>query len=115
MNVSRQKWPIAPGTYRRIPLAPHQMTERVTRTNDLFVLVHLGIPSIAESAWRLDIGGLVDRSFSLDFDDLKRLPRVEIESFHQCAGDPTDPTSAKRRVQATIPRPGRSTTVFGDP
>src|SRR5947199_284704 len=33
--------------YRRIPLQPHQLTERLTPTKDLIVLCHLGVPPVA--------------------------------------------------------------------
>ena len=33
------------GSFSRSPLAPHQMRERLTPTQNLFVLCHLGVPS----------------------------------------------------------------------
>jgi DMSO/TMAO reductase YedYZ molybdopterin-dependent catalytic subunit len=50
---------------RRIRLAPHQMTEEVTATEDLLVLAHLGIPRIDPAHWSLTIDGLVGRPLTL--------------------------------------------------
>ena len=85
-------------TYRRIPLAPHQMTARITPVEDLFVLAHLGVPQIDSTQWQLEICGLVEKAAKIGFDTLRSFPKTVVESFHQCAGDPMDPTSPKRRV-----------------
>lgn len=102
MSDPSYRGPITPGTFRRIPLAPHQMTEKITKTEDLFVLVHLGIPCIDDAEWSLQICGLVKHPAILNLKALKNFPKIEIESFHQCAGDPMDPTSAKRRVANVV-------------
>jgi hypothetical protein len=41
------------GSFSRIPLAPHQMQERFTLTQDIFVLCHLGVPQIEADSWSL--------------------------------------------------------------
>jgi hypothetical protein len=38
-------WP-APGERQAVHLAPHQMQERFTSTQDVFVLCHLGVPQL---------------------------------------------------------------------
>jgi hypothetical protein len=40
-----------------------------------YVLVHYDIPQIDASAWRLRVGGLVERDLELDLPALQRLPR----------------------------------------
>jgi DMSO/TMAO reductase YedYZ molybdopterin-dependent catalytic subunit len=87
-----------PRTFRRVPLLPHQMLDRVTAQRDLFVLAHVGVPRIDAATWTLTIDGLVreDRTFTLA--DIRRLPKIEVESFHQCAGYPSNPKIATRRV-----------------
>ena len=87
-----------PRTFRRVPLLPHQMTSRLTAQRDLFVLAHVGIPRVDVSAWTLRISGLVRKPASITFDEIRQLPKIEIESFHQCAGYPSNPTIATRRV-----------------
>jgi hypothetical protein len=34
------------GPFKRDPLPPHQMRQRLTRTEGMFVLCHLGVPRI---------------------------------------------------------------------
>lgn len=86
------------GFFGRIPLLPHEMTERMTRTQDVIVLCHLGVPKIDQGQWRLAIDGLVERPMSLAFGDLARLPLARLESVHQCAGSPLRPAVPTRRV-----------------
>ncbi len=83
---------------RRIRLAPHQMTARVTPTEDLFILAHLGIPRVDPARWSLTIDGLVGRQRILTLADLKQIPKQTIEAVHQCCGSPTEPTVPTRRV-----------------
>lgn len=87
-----------PGLYRRIPLEPHQMGERMTPTRDLFVLIHLGVPHVDVSTWTLGVGGMVTTPLSLSLEDLKHMPRVAKQTVHQCAGNPLEPTIPTRRV-----------------
>lgn len=95
--------PMDPAHYlRRIVHEPHQTTERVTAQRDLFVLAHLGIPRVDVAEWRLEIAGLVERPATLSFDDIRRLPVREVESFHQCAGAPRRPDLATRRIANVV-------------
>lgn len=90
---------LEPSTFfRRIPLAPHQMRDRITRTDDAIVLCHLGVPRLDRDQWSLTIDGLVERPLTLRFDDLLRYPKAEMTSFHQCAGSPLQPREPTRRI-----------------
>jgi DMSO/TMAO reductase YedYZ molybdopterin-dependent catalytic subunit len=84
--------------YRRLPLEPHQMRDRLTRVEDAIVLCHLGVPRIAREDWSLTIDGLVASPRTLKFADLARFAKVELTSFHQCAGSPFKATEPTRRV-----------------
>ena len=84
--------------YRRIPLQPHQLTERITPTKDLIVLCHLGVPQVARDDWSLSIEGLVERAVTIRFDDLARYPKHRVTSIHQCAGSPVVPYEPARRI-----------------
>jgi sulfane dehydrogenase subunit SoxC len=84
--------------FRRIPLLPHQLSEPITPTPDVFVLAHLGVPRVDISTWRLEIDGLVREPRSYTFDDLRRLPRTDLQAFHKCVGNPLAPAVATRRV-----------------
>jgi DMSO/TMAO reductase YedYZ molybdopterin-dependent catalytic subunit len=83
---------------RRIPLAPHQMQDRLTRVEDAIVLCHLGLPRIAREDWSLVIDGLVARPRTLSFSDLMRYEKVSVTSVHQCAGSPLAPSEPTQRV-----------------
>lgn len=86
------------GFYRRLPLTPERMTERVTATDDAIVLCHVGVPHIATADWSLTIDGLVDAPARLSFEALRQFPNAQIVSVHQCAGSPLQPAEPSRRV-----------------
>jgi DMSO/TMAO reductase YedYZ molybdopterin-dependent catalytic subunit len=83
---------------RRIPLAPHQMHDRLTRVEDAIVLCHLGLPRIAREEWSLAIDGLVERPRTISFADLMRYEKISVTSVHQCAGSPLAPHEPTQRV-----------------
>lgn len=52
-----------------------------------YLLTHYDIPDVDPRAWRLEIGGLVERPLSLSLDDLRARPAVEIAVTMECAGN----------------------------
>jgi len=86
------------GFFKRIPLLPHQMTDRLTRVGDSIVLCHLGVPQIAEAEWALQIDRHGRMIAEFDLDRLRKMPKIEVFTVHQCAGSPLEPTVATRRV-----------------
>lgn len=86
------------GMVRKQKLMPPQMTERFTRTSDLFVLAHMGIPEVSAEDWSLQIDGLVETPLELTFEDLLKRPKRVIETVHQCAGSPLNPRAPTRRI-----------------
>lgn len=86
------------GFYGRIPLQPHQLTEELTRREDVIVLCHVGVPRIAREEWSLAIEGMVDRPATLRFDDLSAFERHTVTTIHECAGSPLTPQEPKRRI-----------------
>jgi len=84
--------------FRRLPLAPHQMRDRLTRVADAIVLCHLGVPRIAREDWSLTIDGLVASPAVLNFGDLAKFPKFEVTGIHQCAGSPLQPAEPTQRV-----------------
>jgi DMSO/TMAO reductase YedYZ molybdopterin-dependent catalytic subunit len=84
--------------FQRFPLAPHQMRDRQTRTEDVFVLCHLGVVHVESTEWSLSIDGLVERPRTLRFDDLLRYPKTEVTSVQQCCGSPFAPFEPTGRV-----------------
>jgi DMSO/TMAO reductase YedYZ molybdopterin-dependent catalytic subunit len=86
------------GFFRRIPLLPHQMQERLTPAENVIVLCHLGVARLDREAWSLTIDGLVERSICLRFSDVTAYPKYTVSSFHQCAGSPLQPFEPTRRI-----------------
>ncbi|HZD62954.1 MAG TPA: molybdopterin-dependent oxidoreductase, partial [Xanthobacteraceae bacterium] len=83
---------------RRIKLRPHEMSDTITASKDVFVLAHLGIPRINPAQWRLSIDGLIGKARTLGLDDLKARPKSTVEAVHQCCGNPLEPKLPTRRV-----------------
>jgi DMSO/TMAO reductase YedYZ molybdopterin-dependent catalytic subunit len=52
-----------------------------------YLLTHYDIPDVDAAAWRLDVGGLVERPRSLSLDDLRSRPSVEVAVTMECAGN----------------------------
>ena len=44
----------------------------------------LGVPEIKLDTWRLSTKGLVEKELSLSFDDLQRLPQVQLKRDFSC-------------------------------
>ncbi len=86
------------GPFKRDPLAPHQMVERITPTRDVIVLCHLGVPRLDAGSWTLSIDGLVERPLTWRLNDLISYPKAEIASVHECCGSPLAPFEPTRRV-----------------
>jgi DMSO/TMAO reductase YedYZ molybdopterin-dependent catalytic subunit len=102
------------GPFKRDPLAPHQMRDRMTSTQDVIVLCHLGVPRIERDRWSLTIDGMVERPCTLQFDDLVRYPKTEVTSLHQCCGSPLAPFEPTRRVCNVRWGGGRLVDVLAD-
>src|SRR6266545_3506096 len=62
-------------------------TTWITPAERFFVRTHLYNPSIDIGNWRLEITGEAGRPASLRLEDLKKLPRVELVSVLECAGN----------------------------
>ena len=86
------------GPYKRDPPPPHELRDRLTPTQGMFVQSHLGVAHIDQHQWSLTIDGMVDRPRTLRFDDLVRHPKTEVTSVHQCCGSPFAPFQPTRRV-----------------
>jgi len=62
-------------------------TKRITPLERFYLRNHFDIPKVDLKAWRLHIGGLVERPLSLAVSDLEKLPQVKVEAVLQCAGN----------------------------
>ena len=90
------------GFFGRIPLQPHQLLERQTRTEDTIVLCHLGVPQIDSESWSLQIDGLVRRPRNFSLFDLMQFPMTDVMSIHECAGSPLRPSVPTRRINNVL-------------
>src|SRR5918997_5132936 len=52
-----------------------------------YVLVHYDIPAVDAGAWRLEVGGAVDRPLSLSLPELTARPAVTARVLLECAGN----------------------------
>ncbi len=52
-----------------------------------YLLVHFDIPEIDPSAWRLEVGGTVERRLSLSLDELRARPSRTMAVTMECAGN----------------------------
>src|SRR5882762_8689747 len=60
----------------------------ITPIDHFFVRCHTYTPERPNlSEWKLKVDGVVNQSLSLSMDDLKKLPRVELVSVLECAGN----------------------------
>ena len=99
MSLAPVRPPMDPASgVRRIKLAPHSTTDRLTATEDLFAISHLGVPRVDPVRWSLLVDGLVRHGRSFSLDDLMSRPKRVVESIHQCCGSPLEPTVPTRRV-----------------
>jgi len=58
----------------------------LTSTDCFFTRSHAATPQVDPRAWRLEIGGLVERPMQLSLDDLSAYPRSEVPATLVCAG-----------------------------
>jgi sulfane dehydrogenase subunit SoxC len=63
------------------------LREPITPAGLHYLLIHYDIPSVEPRAFRLDVGGAVDRPLSLSLDDLKARERVGMPVTFECAGN----------------------------
>jgi DMSO/TMAO reductase YedYZ molybdopterin-dependent catalytic subunit len=52
-----------------------------------YLLVHYDVPLVDPSAWRLELGGAVQRPLTLGLDELRARPRIEVAVTMECAGN----------------------------
>jgi len=52
-----------------------------------YLLIHFDIPYVDPAAWRLEVGGLVERPLALSLDDLQARPARTLAVTLECAGN----------------------------
>lgn len=63
------------------------LTSWVTPVEDLFSVGHYGTPEVDAAAWRLEVGGLVERSMTLTLDQVRARPSRDVTMLLECAGN----------------------------
>ena len=63
------------------------LREPITPAGLHYLLIHYDIPAVEGQAFRLDVGGAVDRPLSLSLDDLRARERVSMPVTFECAGN----------------------------
>jgi DMSO/TMAO reductase YedYZ molybdopterin-dependent catalytic subunit len=64
-----------------------EFIDEITPVEHFFVRSHTMIPQVRLPAWKLEVAGLVEHPLALTLADLKVLPRVELVSVLECAGN----------------------------
>ena len=59
----------------------------ITPIDTFFVRSHHYTPKVDVAAWKLSLTGLVDAPYSLTLEELRKMPRVELVSVLECAGN----------------------------
>ena len=63
------------------------LREPITPAGLHYLLIHFDIPHVDTEAWRLEIGGLVERPLSLSLPDLRARPARTLTITLECAGN----------------------------
>ena len=63
------------------------MAADVTPVGLHYLLIHFDVPFLEEAAFRLSVGGRVDRELALSMDDIRARPRVSMAVTMECAGN----------------------------
>lgn len=59
----------------------------VTPTEHLFQVGHYGMPELDGQAWRLEVGGMVDRPMTFTLDQIRSRPSRDVTMLLECAGN----------------------------
>ena len=90
------------GLVIKAKVEPRHLMAEVSDAGSLFVLAHLGVPRVDANDWSFNVRGLVKRELTLSLSDLMSYPQASVESFHECAGNPLDPTTPLRVISNVV-------------
>lgn len=72
---------------RDMEMPVEDFIDEITPVEHFFVRSHTLIPEVKLPGWKLEISGLVGTPQTFTLDDLKKLPRMELVSVLECAGN----------------------------
>ena len=74
---------------KRLRLCPEgeDLDSWITPNDKFFANGHYDVPTIDEKTWRLDVAGLVSKPLTFTVTELRSLPRQEVTSTIECAGN----------------------------
>ena len=72
---------------RDLEMPVEDFIDEITPVEHFFVRCHTMIPQVKLPDWKLEIAGLVEHPLSFTLADLKKLPRAELVSVLECAGN----------------------------
>ncbi len=61
--------------------------DEITPIDRFFIRSHHYTPSVDLREWRLEVGGTVEKPLKLTFEELRRLPKVDLVAVLECAGN----------------------------
>ncbi len=64
-----------------------ELSSFLTPVEQFFTIAHYGQPQVDAQAWRLEVGGLVQRPLALTLDALRARPRQEVPFTLECSGN----------------------------
>lgn len=70
------------------PNLPWDQFATITPNEQMFFVKHYDYPTVDMNAWKLDIGGLVNKPQSLSLDALKARPKKDATLLLECSGNP---------------------------
>lgn len=79
-----------------------ELSTFLTPLPTVFFVCHTGIPKVDPANWRLSITGMVESEVHLSLQDIAAMPQVEVMAFHECCGNPWEPTQPVRRVSNVV-------------
>ncbi|MDP8982895.1 MAG: molybdopterin-dependent oxidoreductase, partial [Acidobacteriota bacterium] len=62
-------------------------TPWITPVDQFFIRTHAYTPSVDLAQWKLQVDGHVGQPLTLTLDELKKMPRIEMVSVLECAGN----------------------------
>jgi DMSO/TMAO reductase YedYZ molybdopterin-dependent catalytic subunit len=77
--------PVAPGAIHY--LDTRGISSFYTPNDDFYIIQHYNQPNIPEAEFRLKVTGLVNRELTFDMNQIRSLPKIELDAGFECGGN----------------------------